>query len=119
MIRRRIIGGCLVAGLGLTALLFLHDRLFFDPLLFCLTPPPSEATVVRAIRFGPGDGGSGIGPDGRTYSVKPLECPHWAGVGSPKLKMLLRMSEGQEVVEEKIIGVAIIDSNRVVVSRFW
>ncbi|HSD83401.1 MAG TPA: hypothetical protein VLG46_06065, partial [Anaerolineae bacterium] len=101
---------------GLMILLFWRDRLFFDPPLFCLTPPPAEATVVCAIRVGPGDGGPGLGLDGRTYAVNPLECPHWVGVGSPKLKMLLRIREGEKVVEEKTIGVAIIDEDRVVVT---
>jgi hypothetical protein len=118
MPRRRIIGGLIATGLGLAAALFLRDRLFFDPLLLCLTPPPSETVVVRAIRFGPGDGSPGVGQDGRTYSVNPLECPHWVGVASPKLTMWLRIREGETVVDEKTIGVAIIDEDSVVVMGF-
>lgn len=99
---------------GLVAIWFLHNRLFFDPLLLCLVPIPSEAVVVQAIRFGPGDGSPGVGNNGRTYSVKPLECPHWGGVGSPKLNMLLRVTEGDKLIEDRVIGVAIIDSDTVV-----
>jgi hypothetical protein len=100
---------------GLAAIWFLHNRLFFDPPLLCLVPVPSEAVVVHAIRFGPGDGSPGVGNNGRTYSVKPLECPHWVGVASPKLNMLIRITEGDKLIKEQITRVAIIDSDRVVV----
>jgi len=116
--QRKIVIGFVVISVCFAALLFLHNRLFFDPPLFCFTPIPSETIVVQAIRFSPGDGSQGEGPDGRIYSVKPLECPHWVGVASPKLNMLLRVAEGEKVVEEKTIGVAIVDSNTVVVSGF-
>jgi len=118
MTRRRIVLALGLLGFSCAAFLFLHDCLFFDPPLLCLMPPPSEATVVRAIRFGPGDSGPGVGLDGRTYSVKPLECPHWVGVGSSKLKMLLRIREGEKVVEDETIGVAIIDEDSVVIMGF-
>jgi len=100
---------------GLAAIWFLHNRLFFDPPLLCLVPVPSEAVVVQAIRFGPGDGSPGVGNNGRTYSVKPLECPPGSGVADPKLDMLIRVTEGDKLIEEQITRVTIIDSDRVVV----
>jgi hypothetical protein len=104
--------GCLCVGLGF----FLPNRLFFDPFLLCLAPVPSAEVVIAAVRFGPGDGGPGIDQPGQTYTVKPLECPHWVGAGSPKLTMQLQIQADGRVAAEKHIGVMVIDAHTVVVS---
>lgn len=105
----------IVVVVNLAAVLFLPNRLFFDPPLLCLMPIPSESLIVHAIRYGPGDGSPGVGNNGRTYSVKPLECPHQVGVADPKVNMLIRVTEADKLIEEQIIRVAIIDSETVVV----
>jgi hypothetical protein len=104
--------------IGFSGFLYVSRRLHVNPFLLCLTPLPSEATVVDAIRSGPGDGSPGVGNDGREYDVHPRECPHAVGSGTPNLTLWLRIAENGTLIDEGVLSVGIIESDRVVLFGF-
>jgi hypothetical protein len=103
---------------GLSLFLRVSGRLHFHPLRVCLTPIPSAATIVAAIRSGPGDGGPGVGNDGRNYTVRPLTCPQAVGVGTPKIDLWLRVAAQEQLLDEGVLRVGIISADRVVLFGF-
>jgi hypothetical protein len=108
----------IVPMISFTLLLWQSRRLHLQPFLICLTPIPSATTVVDAIRFGPGDGGPGVGNDGREYAVRPLTCPQSVGAATPKLTMWLRVTAQGQVIDEGVLRVGMISEHRVVLFGF-
>lgn len=105
------LGGGLLVCLALCGLfLWGSHRLSFNPFLVCAQPLPTEAEIVEAIRTRPGDGGVGVGEDGREYVIRPLNCPNnLLGVATPKLRVELQIYQQGVWQEEQIIGVMVID----------
>ena len=101
--------------------LYLGMRLFgiepFAP-AFCLNRYPSEARIVEALRYGPGDGETGIGDDGLTYRMERLDCPHWVAVSTPKMSMYLYVEANGVVLSEGELYIGLIDSSRPIIFRY-
>ena len=105
---------CLGSGLYLGALFGLE---ILSPWI-CFSPTPTGPAVINALRYGPGDGITGVGDDGLSYRVQRVECSHQVGVGTPKMRMQLQVYSETTLLTQGWLYVGLIDDSQVVIFKY-
>ncbi len=101
--------------LGLCCLCTLGALAFANLLFGFWIPAPSNATIEYAIRNGPGDGTAGVGEDGLDYETTAVTRPHRTGVADPKQWTWLRVRNGDTLIGQGLLRIALVDGGRRVV----